>query len=46
MQGNGIELFYIVNKCDEKHIKEHDFYDEEHVFTNIDDFINNILKLK
>ena len=42
---NGVELYYIIKKCDEKHISEYDFYDKRHTFTSIEDFIDNILKL-
>ena len=42
---NGVELYYIIKKCDEKYISKYDFYNKERIFSSIKDFIDNILKL-
>lgn len=42
---HGIEIYYIVKECDKKYTKEYDFYDSEHVFTDVEEFINKILNL-
>ena len=40
-----VPSFISVSDVMKKHISEYDFYDKRHIFTSIEDFIDNIIKL-